>query len=204
MKKNISKWTGIVVLLVMVVVAVILVSKSNEKSNSKTNALGDFYQENSDKPQKTGFVDGLTNPETVTVFEPDISTGGGIVEIAMYSIDINNDGVPDTITRTRENIPPVNVKYTYKIELNSGEQRVNVTPDGFQTVLGANCAVKKLMFSFEPDFSVTVIERPLGKTWDTPTKTTETVYTLWGNRMHIATQKQDKIICDVADLFEER
>lgn len=146
------------------------------------------------------FTDGLQNPSDVRRFKPDDS-GAGITEIAEYTYDINNDGRPDKITRSRVENGTVHFQYVYKIELNDNDGYVDITPRNFYTVEGAECALQKLQFSFKPDFSVTKISRPMGDDWDMPTQTTKTVFALWNNKMHTVSSIEYKTVCDVSELY---
>jgi hypothetical protein len=146
------------------------------------------------------FTDGLENPVSEHNFEPD-EFGEGVVEVATFSYDIDEDGRPDRISRARRETGTAHFQYIYKVELNNGEKMVNITPKDFFTVEGAECAHQKIQFSFKPDFSITKISRTMGEDWNTPTPSTKTVYTLWNNNLHVATTSEYKTVCDVAELF---
>jgi len=150
-------------------------------------------------PSNTQFSDGLQNPSRMRNFRPD-DAGAGVTEIAEYVYDINHDGRPDRITRARRDNGTAHFQYIYKIELNDGQKYLDVTPRDFYTIEGPDCALQKLKFSFEPDFSVTKISRPMGDDWNTPTQSTKTVYALWENQMHIVTSIEYKTVCDVSEL----
>ncbi len=207
-EKNIRGWAFIIAVSLVIFIILFMILKPNkgpQKPITTTIEIHDTVEQNTTENTVGGsaFSDGLENPESVKRFEPD-EFGAGVVEISEYNIDINNDGKPDRITRTRENSESAHFTYIYKVELNVNGELVDITPKGFQTIEGLECALQKLKFSFNPDFSVTVISRPLGQTWDTPTTSTRIVYTLWGNRMYAASKKTGKTICDVSELFEER
>ncbi|MBQ7185972.1 MAG: hypothetical protein IJR92_04165 [Alphaproteobacteria bacterium] len=208
MNKSNAKWIFLGLFAVIVFIMMFWVLSSDKKTQEKpteTVVVREYPADVQMESVESGleFSDGLQNPDSVKRFEPD-EFGAGTVEIAEYVVDINNDGKPDKITRTRQNSESAHFTYIYKIQMDIDGNLVDVTPNGFQTIEGAECAIQKLKFSFRPDFSVTVISRPLGETWDTPTMSIKTVYTLWGNRIHAASRTEDKIICDVSELFEER
>jgi len=190
-------WIKIVVIIVFIVLGIFIFFKL-EKTRTRITI-------NDPVPviETTGgseFTDGLENPVSVHNFEPD-EFGEGVVEVATFSYDIDEDGRPDRISRARRETGTAHFQYIYKVELNNGEKMVNITPKDFFTVEGAECAHQKIQFSFKPDFSITKISRPMGEDWDTPTQSTKTVYTLWNNNLHVATTSEYKTVCDVAELF---
>lgn len=147
------------------------------------------------------FSDGLTNPDFSEQYQLD-EFGTGVTERDIFDIDINNDGRRDRITRTRNENGTAHFYYQYTIELNNNGDFVDITPDGFRTVEGAECALQKLQFVFRPEFRVIKISRDWDKSWDTPTPATRTVYTISNNQISAETSTPLKTICDVTDLFE--
>jgi len=147
------------------------------------------------------FTDGLGAPNSS--FGADLDEMGvGIASTDIFDRDINGDGRPDRITRTRVENGTSHYYYEYKIELNNGAQYIDITPPDFRTVEGADCALKKIQFIFEPDFAAIVISRPWRDTWTTPTRATKTTYAISGGQMNISNATQMKTICDVSQLFE--
>lgn len=186
---------GLITLLIIIGIFVYIMDARNKHADTVPD---------SDTPiavlsSESKFSDGLNNPARVRHFRPD-DTGAGVTEIFEYVYDINHDGQPDHITRTRHDNGTAHFQYVYKIELNNGTDFTDITPRDFYTVEGADCALQKLKFSFEPDFSVTKISRPMGDDWNTPTQSTKTVFSLRGNKMHIVTSIEYKTICDVSEL----
>lgn len=146
------------------------------------------------------FSDGLGKPDSISQNSLD-EFGAGIASVEIFNRDINGDGRADRITRTRVENGTPHFYYEYKIELNENGRYIDITPDGFRTTEGADCALQKLHFSFKPDFIVTKISRKWRDTWTTPTMATKTTYALHGNHLNITDSVQLKEICNVADLF---
>lgn len=147
------------------------------------------------------FSDGLTNPDFSEQYQLD-EFGTGVTERDIFDVDINNDGRRDRITRTRNENGTAHFYYQYTIELNNNGDFVDITPAGFRTVEGAECALQKLQFVFRPEFRVIKISRDWDTSWDTPTPATRTVYTISNNQISAETSTPLKTICDVTDLFE--
>ena len=147
------------------------------------------------------FDDGLGRPNSVTQGTLD-EFGAGIAQTSVFYRDINNDGRPDRITRTRiENGTP-HFYYEYQVELNTPDGYIDITPDGFRTTEGATCALQKLRFYFKPDFHVEKISRPWQETWGTPTMASRTNYTIKKDTFYAGASTQLRTVCDVSDLFQ--
>lgn len=146
------------------------------------------------------FSDGLGVPDSAQEFALD-EFGAGISERDVFNRDINNDGRIDRITRTRNENGTVHFFYEYVIELNTGNGFVDITPDGFRTTEGADCALQKLKFIFQPDFRVIKISRKWQETWDTPTMAQRTEYTLNNNQLVPENTIDMRTVCDVSELF---
>ena len=145
------------------------------------------------------FSDGLGEPDSISKSSLD-EFGAGIASVEIFNRDINGDGRADRITRTRVENGTPHFYYEYKIELNEGGKYIDITPDGFRTTEGADCALQKIRFSFKPDFMVTKISRKWRDTWTTPTMATKTTYALQGNRLNVTDSVQLKEICNVSEL----
>lgn len=195
MEKN-NGWIKIVIVIFLVAVGVFVFYKL-KKPNVATI---DIDEPNVEIIENTEFTDGLENPESVHTFEPN-EFGEGVVEVATFSYDLDQDGRPDKISRARRETGTAHFQYIYKVELNDGQKMVNITPKDLFTVEGAECAHQKIQFSFKPDFSITKISRPMGEDWNTPTQSTKTVYALWNNGLRVVTTSEYKTACDVAELF---
>lgn len=146
------------------------------------------------------FSDGLIKPNFSDKYDLD-EFGAGISERDIFDIDINNDGRNDRITRTRNENGTSHFYYQYKIELNQNGKFVDITPEGFRTTEGAECALTKLQFVFQPEFRVIKISRDWQESWDTPTMATKTVYALENGNLKQISSTPMKVICDVSDLF---
>lgn len=188
----------IILLIVLFVVGIILIYIVGADKTSNENILDSGPIATNLVSDKT-FSDGLENPSNVRRFEPD-DYGVGVTEIAEYVYDINHDGRPDRITRSRVENGTAHFQYVYKIELNDGQTYTDITPNGFYTVEGSECAHQKLQFSFKPDFSVIKISRPMGDDWNTPTQSTKTTFAIRGQRIHTVSSIEYKTVCDVAEL----
>ena len=197
MEKN-NGWIKIVIIAALVAVGVFVFYKLKKNSPDVTQIY-------IDEPiittiENAEFSDGLSNPVSVHTFEPN-EFGEGVVEVATFSYDLDQDGRPDKISRARRETGTAHFQYIYKVELNDGQKMVNITPKDLFTVEGAECAHQKIQFSFKPDFSITKISRPMGEDWNTPTQSTKTVYALWNNGLRVVTTSEYKTACDVAELF---
>lgn len=197
-----QKPNRVIFLLILVVIVAILVMflLSNSKEPSHEATVEDQEKIITTQHISGVFSDGLTKQTNIKRSEPD-QFGVGITEIATYKYDINQDGRPDKIIRMRKENGTAHFQYVYKVFLNDGTTLVDITPKDFFTIEGVECALQKIQFSFEPDFSVTKISRPLGDNWNTPTRSTKTVYSLWSDKMHTVSEITYKTVCDVSDLF---
>lgn len=146
------------------------------------------------------FPDGLINPAASRRGTLD-EFGVGTAQTDVFNRDLDNDGRMDRIVRRRIENGTAHFYYDYKIELNNGGGYTDITPAKFRTTEGAECALAKLQFSFNPVFQIIHISRPWQDTWSTPTKATKTVYTLQDDVMHAGTIEDMGIVCDVAELF---
>lgn len=146
------------------------------------------------------FNDGLGRAISTTEYPLD-DIGAGLARVDVFKHDINNDGLPDRITRSRTETGTAHFVYEYKIELNTGNGFTDITPDNFNTVEGAQCALQKLRFKFIPTFQVIKISRPWQDTWTTPTLATQDIFDIKNNRIQHSASKKLKSVCDVAELF---
>ncbi|MBR4859745.1 MAG: hypothetical protein IKV10_00420, partial [Alphaproteobacteria bacterium] len=91
------------------------------------------------------FSDGLGTPDKITRGTLD-EFGAGIESIAEFNRDINNDGKTDRITRTHIATGNAHDYDEYKIELNKNGKTQDITPQGFRTTRGADCALRLIQF----------------------------------------------------------
>lgn len=148
------------------------------------------------------FTDGLTQPISTKKSEPD-DTGAGITNVEIFNVDINNDNAPDRITKTHHESGTAHFWDEYKIELNQDGKFRNITPNGFRSTVGAECALQQLQFVFKPQFYVIKISRPWRDSWDSPSMATRTIYTIKDNKLVAGQSEQMGQVCDVTELFEK-
>lgn len=147
------------------------------------------------------YSDGLGEADESTEYPLD-DFGEGIAKTSIYNRDINGDGYTDRITRTRHENGTDHFYEDYKIEINVAGNYTDITPENFRTIEGADCALQKLRFIFQPEFQVIKISRPWQDSWDTPTMATKTVYSLTGDQLRPISTENLKVICNVADLLQ--
>ena len=146
------------------------------------------------------FSDGLKNPSSVSTYtlgDDEV----GISEKNVYLIDINNDKVPDRITKSFFDNGNAHSYYEYKIELNQDGRYIDITPDNFRTVNGADCDLQQVKFVFKPKFKVIMIYRDMGDTWVDATMAKKRVFSLVGNKLKASADETLRKVCDVKELF---
>ncbi len=201
----------LLVLLVMVifVLAYILVrgdsSRIGRTIGADTPSIDTHAPRPAGKPRTittTGaaFDDGLGRAGASTQYPLD-EFGAGLAAVDVFNRDINNDGRNDRITRRRIENGTAHFIYEYTIELNTPTGFIDITPDDFRTIEGAQCALQKLRFIFTPAFSVIKISRPWRDTWNTPTQATRDTFSILQNQIHHIDRQQMTSVCDVAELF---
>lgn len=202
---NITVNILLIIMLVIIAVLIYILAGGPLPNFAKTGGVNSPVAPTPDTTQlfsQTGgkFSDGLINPEFSEQYQLD-EFGAGISERDIFDRDINADGVNDRITRTRNENGTAHFYYEYKIELNKNGDFIDITPDGFRTTEGAECALTKLQFAFKPEFRVIKISRDWQDSWDTPTMATRTVYTIENDEIIQIESKPLKSVCNVADLF---
>lgn len=191
----------IVLLVVIAVLIYMLVGSNRAKIGDTVGIESPTYQTVSQPAERDDiFSDGLGTPQQSQQFQLD-EFGSGIAERDTFSRDINGDGRLDRITRTRYENGTPHFYYEYKIELNNGNDFTDITPDGFRTTEGAECALQKLQFTFTPRFSVKKISRQWRDSWDTPTPAVCTIYELSDNALVQSDTEDLDSVCDVRELF---
>lgn len=206
-----SEYGGIKLNILMIVLMGALIAVGYFLWNQKSKNIGANLGMGSPQIQRaqinkninTPFTDGLGQAMSSTKYEPD-ETGAGITSNEIFQVDINKDGTPDRITRTHHESGTAHFWDEYKIELNQGGKFKNITPSGFRTTVGAECALQQLQFVFAPQFYVIKISRPWRDSWDTPSMATRTIYTFKDNKLVAGQPEQLKSVCDVTELFEKR
>ncbi len=148
----------------------------------------------------SGFSDGLTNPDSVTKYPLD-EYNVGIAEKSIYFADINNDNETDRITKIFFETGNAHSYYEYKIELKQNGKFVDITPENFRTVSGADCDLQQIQFVFKPQFKVILISRDMGETWVDPTVAKKQVFKFVENTLQEKETKTLRKVCDVKELF---
>ncbi len=147
-----------------------------------------------------GGADGLGTPNQIKTYKLD-EMGAGVASAAIFNRDINGDGKMDKITRTHVETGTAHAYDEYKIELNTDDKFIDITPDGLRTTTGAECALQKIHFTMRPKFQITKISRPWLDTWDTPSMATQTTYELDNGKLNIIDRRDRGVICDVSTLI---
>lgn len=198
--------TNILLILALAAVCalIFMLFRGNFENNGTTTAINSpTLSQNAQTPPKKmsgDFTDGLGNPDVVARGTLD-EFGAGIESIAEFNRDINKDGNMDKITRTHVATGNAHDYDEYKIELNNNGTMQDITPNGFRTTHGADCALRLIQFHFEPTFGATIISRPFKDTWDTPSTANKTTYSLNGNHLTNGPTSKLSDVCDVRDLF---
>ena len=109
------------------------------------------------------FSDGLPAPEKTENFN--LSDEYGTKQIDTFYIDVNNDGVKDTIKRGRFVTGTAHSYTFYDIYLDNGEKLARLT-----TQESADCILRAYKFQMQP-FVITSASRNVGADYIEPTKT---------------------------------
>lgn len=194
---------GLIIMVVIVILVYMLASKPKKTDVSAFGTGSPQISETNTKIKTSGvFSDGLSSPISSETQMPD-ETGAGTVQQDVYSVDINRDGVLDRIVRTRKENGTAHFSYEYKVNINKNGAWYNITPNGFYTTEGAECALQKLQFIFKPEFSVVKISRPWSDSWGTPTVATKSVFKIKNDKMVLESSQKLQSVCNVSDLFEK-
>lgn len=193
---------AIIAVVVIVFLGYLLLTRTSGDGTSRTVSIASPEMDFDAMPQTINgkFNDGLSRPDTVSVGTLD-EYGAGVARTEIFTRDINGDGRNDRITRRRIENGTDHFYYDYKIELNTKNGFINITPDAFRTTEGVECALTKLRFIFTPNFRVEKISRDWRDTWVTPTTAYKTIYTLRGTELNAGMPQQMRDVCNVADLF---
>lgn len=146
------------------------------------------------------FDDGLHGSSATTKHKLD-EFGVGLASTEVFNIDINGDSRKDRITKSKHENGTDHFWYEYKIELNTKNGFIDITPDDFRTIEGADCSLQKIRFVFAQTLQVIKISRPWSETWVTPTVATQTTYTLSGGVLRVTDTRKLRNICNVSELF---
>ena len=206
--KNTNYETGSATLTILLIIMVIVIAfliylllgGSIPKTNKTIGVESPKIETTLKETKNKEFSDGLINPISSQRFNLS-EFGEGISEKNVYEYDINNDGKKDRITRTKNENGTPHFYYEYKIELNKNGTFADITPEGFRTTEGAECALQKLQFIFKPDFKVIKISRDWKESWETPSLAIQTTYNFSDGKIVPKAEKEMKIVCDVTELF---
>ena len=146
------------------------------------------------------FSDGLPEPDSITNYKLDES-GYGASQKQVFYMDINQDNIPDRITKTFYETGNAHSYYEYKIEIKDNGKYVNITPENLKTVNGTNCDLQQIQFGFKPKFHIDMIYREMGEVWNEPTMAYKKTFTLNNGKFVSGQQQKLRQICDVKELF---
>lgn len=205
-QKGSINFTTIIMLLIIAVMGVMGVTMLDKEQDdnvvNKVAASPKISTTAKENYKPSIFSDGLRNVAQSTSFNLD-ETGAGIAKSDMFLVDINQDGYTDKITKTRNETGTAHFWEEYKIEINKNGNWYDITPSGFRTTEGTECALQKIQFVFEPKFKVIKISRPWKDSWNTPSEATKTIYEMKDGKLTQTKTEKMGVICDVSQLFLE-
>lgn len=190
-----------VLIIVVLVITGMIYLLSYNKSKQPIIAIGTQTPQVQTQSESKTFSDGLVNPRQTQTFKLN-DFGEGTAEQNVFLVDINQDGVNDRITRTRQENGTSHYWDEYTLELNIDGRLHNITPPGkLRTTMGTECALSRTQFIFQPKFQIIKISRPWVDSWNTPSVATQTKYEIQNNKLVITGEKQLRSVCDVSELF---
>ena len=139
------------------------------------------------------FSDGLPKPDKTEVF--DLPEDYGTKQIDTFYIDVNNDGVKDTIKRGRFVTGTAHSYTFYDIYLDNGEKLARLT-----TQESADCILRAYKFQTQP-FLITSAARNVGADYTEPTKAKIEKFEIKKNKIESVSSKEHSPICDVRYLL---
>ena len=187
---------SVVALCVLGIVVYNITSKSDNQKRQESVVESNAIFNN----DESGFSDGLIKPASTINYELG-EDEIGITEKSIYMVDINNDNNLDRITKTFFDNGNAHSYYEYKIELNKNGKYIDITPDNFRTVNGADCDLQQIKFVFKPKFKVIMIYREMGDTWVEPTLAKSKTFVINDDDMVASKEKNLRTVCDVKELF---
>ena len=140
------------------------------------------------------FSDGLPEPDKTQVF--DLPEDYGTKQIDTFYLDINDNGIRDTIVRGRFVTGTAHSYTFYDIYLDSGELLTHLT-----THEGADCVLRAHKFQLRP-FLITSASRPIGNDYMEPTKAKVETFRIDNNKIESVHSKEYRPICDVRYLLD--
>lgn len=198
-----NKSKNIIIFVTILILAGLFfaVYKISQKNKNITQPHPETHQIVDNQPITTGiFFDGLPKPDTVINYPLD-EFGMGIAQKSIYHIDINNDGTKDKITKTFIETGNAHSYYEYKVELNRDNKYIDITPNDLKTTNGDQCDLQQIRFSLKPKFSIKIIYRELGDSWNQPTIAKQKTLILSDDKIQPSETKTLKSVCDVKKLF---
>lgn len=140
------------------------------------------------------FSDGLPQPDKTEMF--DLSADNyGTKQIDTFYIDVNNNGIKDTIKRSRFVTGTAHSYTYYDIYLDNGEKLERLT-----TLEGADCVLRAYKFQIYP-FVITSASRNVGADYMEPTKAKIEKFEIKKNKIESVSSKEHSPICDVRYLL---
>ena len=139
------------------------------------------------------FSDGLPTPDKTEYF--DLSDEYGIKQIDTFYIDVNNNGIKDTIKRGRFVTGTAHSYTFYDIYLDNGKKLERLT-----TLEGADCVLRAYKFQMQP-FLITSASRNVGADYAEPTKAKIEKFKIKDNKMESVSSSEHRHICDVRYLL---
>lgn len=180
----------------------ILYKLSTQKSDQQSIEQNVYLIDNNNEHTKpSGFSDGLPKPDTVINYTlDDFDTGPS--KKYVYYIDIDKNGTLDKITKTFIETGNAHSYYEYTIEIKKDNDYINITPDNFNTINGAECDLQQIQFTFVPQFMVKLIHRELGEeSWNQPTTAKQKTFILNDTNWKTYAETELRPVCDVKELF---
>lgn len=139
------------------------------------------------------FSDGLPEPDKTETF--DLLDEYGTKQIDTFYIDVNNDGIKDTIKRGRFVTGTAHSYTFYDIYLDNGKKLERLT-----TIEGADCVLRAYKFQIQP-FLITSASRDIGEDYIEPTKAKIEKFEIKDDKIESVSSKDHSPICDVRHLL---
>ncbi len=139
------------------------------------------------------FSDGLPIPDKTEFF--DLSDGHGTKQIDTFYIDVNDNGIKDTIKRGRFVTGTAHSYTFYDIYLDNGKKLEQLT-----SLEGADCILRAYKFQIRP-FLITCASRDIGKDYTESTKAKIEKFEIKDNKMKSVSSREYRPICDVRYLL---
>ena len=139
------------------------------------------------------FSDGLPTPDKTENF--DLPDEYGTKQMDTFYIDVNNNGVKDTIKRGRFVTGTAHSYTFYDIYLDNGKKLARLT-----TFEGADCILRAYKFQIQP-FLITSASRNVGDDYTEPTKAKIEKFEIRDDKMESVSSREYKPICDVRYLL---